>query len=544
MQKALLLFCTLWLCYGSLDAQRRFTVNRVAVLDSLPEKQLAIVEKYGIGKELDKIPVYFRITRVGEAVRRPDKADGIAGKNTKRERIPSIGLILKDSLDSKIRKVSLRNFNQDNNIQVGLQINSANTFLNIQFLNCTFSQLSVRNSKIGALNIKQCQIRSTSVRKCKISHLRISNIQGQRFSVHDSEINSFRIDSFALKFPLKIEKNTIGPAAFHFRLDDSTHTLANFRENTFTARHVRFKGNMHASYPFLRKFVGNKFQGEVQFEAVRKPDDEDEIYILRDVEFEDNVYFRGQLPARLSLDYISTKKEIDFTWVDLDAFCKIALNFSEIEKVKLDYNNFLLSIFLPSNIPIDVKKLDDLRYQRREIDRKEIIFKKLLVKQKQDNLGDSYEKLDLHYKRYKYFRYYTQGGFKPWNWIFYIFSKAWWNFGYDKQWVFLWTLLFLGIFTGINYRFFDLLIGEVYTIKKIEGLYKKLNPKKLKPRSFKMEKLKLVTHYTLFLFLGFKLDHENLSFTRFGWTFYVYFVYTLGLICIAYILNYVLFLQV
>jgi hypothetical protein len=197
--------------------------------------------------------------------------------------------------------------------------------------------------------------------------------------------------------------------------------------------------------------------------------------------------------------------EIDLT---LTAFpgndsikCKINLLHTDISKIKMDYLRFRL--FIPDSVLADSIG----RYKITHDDEIEALYESLLVNFKNRGQNESYQLLDVEYRNYR--------AFKHWyDLIPFWLNKAWWNFGYSKGRVFLWALFFLLIFWFINYFNLKNLNGQVYEMDNIV--------------------------YTSTIFFRLTLKMEKLQYSNRKLTSYLILIYVLGVVCLAYMANFVL----
>lgn len=516
------------------------TINGQSILEDIPPESKKLIEQYNITGEIDRLPNVFEIKRIWETKASMMDLDTLGNPKRKlSNKILKIIFQVKSDIDS-VDRIRITNFDIVDKAHVVINISKSKYIRDIDIKNTKIDAIHIDSSEIELLNIKDSYINSFSIRESKINKgSYISNVNGKSFSINNSDVNSLSLWNINSWYYSTITKNIIGGSRTSISMKSETKFPLRFYDNTVNSR-ITFKGNETSIYPFDRYFHKNQFFNDVIFEGIKKNEKKDTVIVFHDLEFHGKVFFKGSLPSNLLLIDISSEEDIDFTWVDHDTYCHIDLNMTDIDKIKLDYNNFRISRLISNLGPMDLNKLDEKEYKNREIERLEVVFTKLLAKQEKENFGDSYKKLDLHYKGYKYFRY---GRINIWDGIYYIVAKAWWNFGYSKQRIFIWTALFFSLFCTINYFNFNTLINRVYSIEKINTLYKKLNKKDLPAKKHRHEKIKLVVHYTIFVFFGFSLNHENLSFESFKWTIYIYSTYTIGLICIAFILNYILFLN-
>jgi len=252
---------------------------------------------------------------------------------------------------------------------------------------------------------------------------------------------------------------------------------------------------------------------------------------LSDVTFSKNANFRdikekgecsidfteARLPIFLDFSYNhDLANEIDLTTSDFntDGFVKkelpkndsikyhyINLFKSNITKFHIDYIHFRLVFY-------DSKNNSSLPN-----DEKRSIYEQLLKNFKDRGQEDSYEILD---KEYKWFKEPIFLGFLEW---------IWWDFGYKKWLVFIWTIGFLFIFTLLTRIKLNYLQTSVYCIEIVNPLSKHL---------FWHSFL-----YTVSIFFPLSLKGKNFKSSGFG-IIYVVLVYLSGILCVAYIANFII----
>lgn len=177
---------------------------------------------------------------------------------------------------------------------------------------------------------------------------------------------------------------------------------------------------------------------------------------------------------------------------------KIRLNLEEayIEQIDLDYENFEL----------DFSDSTSENYKRQ-------IYINLLENFKNRGQMDSYRRLDLEYK--KLFN----------NFFVHAIQTIWWNYGYEKNRIFMCTGILLALFTLITMIFYKQLqiTYEIENVKTSRSLF--IN-------SFL---------YTCVIFWAWKIDIGNLKFkVNLPAALYIIGMYTMGIICLAYMVNYII----
>ncbi len=317
------------------------------------------------------------------------------------------------------------------------------------------------------------------------------NIEENTFDSSTSIVGSFFVDS----------------AIFH----DNTYKIGAQFDSTTFKNFVSFNLS-HLHGPI--RFIATKFDGFTDFSDIQQ-----------DISTKLNFSF-CQLPEILDFSYNNfIGNEVDFTTANLlpDRLCYINLYNTDISKIKIDYSHFRL--YFRDRYANDT--LSDAKTR--------IIYENLLKCFIDKGQKEDAEILDVAYHNYLL-------PFKWWYWI----PKIWYKFGYCKFWIFGWTLLFILLFSFFTYRSIDRLANEVYTIKNIPSLYPLKRYGRI--RIFKIETCNYFIWrrwwytlvYTISIFFLFSLHIDDLKFGNKSGVAYVIFVYAIGLICIAYMANFVL----
>ncbi|MBS1494700.1 MAG: hypothetical protein JST55_14390 [Bacteroidetes bacterium] len=252
---------------------------------------------------------------------------------------------------------------------------------------------------------------------------------------------------------------------------------------------------------------------------------------FRFAKFNEEVFFdNATLPDTLNFSHINhIQNEIDLTVAKTkpNSVCYINLFNSDISKIKIDYNKFKLC-FDEINKDSTQDKLTE--------DQISSVYSSLLEKFKRSGMTESYKKLDLEFKAWKsccgnsIFERFI-------NCSAYLIQKYWWNFGYEKWRIFIWVAAFLLIFTIVTYVKFDYLMGNIYTIKFIHNFQEKYENLITARKTFYRITCSFI--YSSVLFFGLKIEYDEIKFISL-WTFYIFLIYTTGLICIAYLFNFVI----
>jgi uncharacterized protein YjbI with pentapeptide repeats len=217
------------------------------------------------------------------------------------------------------------------------------------------------------------------------------------------------------------------------------------------------------------------------------------------------------LPDTINFYGSNPDKEVDLTNNILDGRennpIKVNLERVNISNFKLDYQHFKLFFTSESNT-----------------DQREGMYESLLNNFKLNGQQESYKLADIEYQEFKYRQsWYT--------WPLMLINWAWWNFGYSKGLVFFWTAVFLFVFTCFSQRKLEYLNCEIYPMSSVP---------KANEIHTRFDKWWFSFIYTASLFFKLTLRLENLSFKDKRWSTYIILVYTIGVVCLAYMANFVL----
>jgi hypothetical protein len=294
-----------------------------------------------------------------------------------------------------------------------------------------------------------------------------------------------------------------------------------FNEATFSNEAdfiCRFSKNVHFDYAKFSgwtNFSGAKFNGRSYLSLTHLTLRDSSNLRFTDTVLPDTIYFS---------DNSLIKNQIDFSHADFTPESRydyklnqpipilIYLYNSDISKLRLDYIHFKL-----------------LLSDSTSSDETSSVYEALLNNFKTNGQTESYKLLDVEYQQFKWKHSWT-------HWIPCI-PKYWWNFGYDKEYIFVWTLLLLFVFTCFSFIYIHSLNSKVYTMEGIQT-----NPGWEKKLSFKDfgNRLWYSFMYTSTVFFMLSLKIENVHFKEKKGTFYLISIYTIGLICIAYVANFIL----
>jgi len=225
------------------------------------------------------------------------------------------------------------------------------------------------------------------------------------------------------------------------------------------------------------------------------------------------------LPYYTDLTSIKTDVVIDFNFIR----DSIATSIYKVNIYDTDINKLMLT-----------DKFDLYFNDYLSLDIKNGIYKELLDNLFKKGYKNLYRSFDIEYKRFIYENY-NQFSER----ISYLIGRTWWNFGYNKQRVFLWTLIFIFLFSIPIRLKFNLFVEKVYRYDKLLirlRANRKLNNSIIR---FLLDYW-LAFVYTIFVFFNLKLDFDKLSFNNYFASAFILIIYVLGLICTAFIVNLVI----
>lgn len=180
----------------------------------------------------------------------------------------------------------------------------------------------------------------------------------------------------------------------------------------------------------------------------------------------------------------------------------------DISSVNLDYQFFRLDTAGMSNSQI------------------EYTYEQLVKSQQEFGYIEGHKKADIEYMRYK-LRNKTLGKVRDW------VQLTWWTYGYERIRIVWITLLILSVIIAIN-TFFIQQLNDVYTVSPVKN--------RLENGSGKLailNRIWLSVIYSSVIFIGLKLNIEELDISQ-PRSLYILLIYGKGLLCMAFILNYIL----
>jgi|GEM_PF-1132887 len=273
--------------------------------------------------------------------------------------------------------------------------------------------------------------------------------------------------------------------------------------------HSNFKASRFLDLSYMA--IGDK--SNIIFEDAILPDT---VLFAEDYNFKPDIYLNAaNFTDSSRFDYKSNKPIPVYLYL---------LNTS-IAKIHIDYTHFKLC--LPDST---IHKDSDRKRKFISDDQKTGMYEALLNNFKINGQDDSYELLDREYQDFRWKKHWWSYWLSP-------LPKIWWNYGYDKEYVFMWILGLLTLFTIRTYFIIYDLNTKVYKIKSIV-----LNEQWAKKRSVNDFQNRLWNSfiYTSIVFFTLGLKVEEMKFGDRGKAGYLLVVYTLGLVCLAYTANFVL----
>ncbi len=262
--------------------------------------------------------------------------------------------------------------------------------------------------------------------------------------------------------------------------------------------------------------------------------------IFKNAQFNGDVDFSSTVfSKRIDLSFVSKiSDEIDLTMsvIPNNEPCSINLVGASIDKIRFRYKRFQL--WFPEEKTNDAKSSLSLDYDLRAS-----VYEAVLQKQKNSGFIESYEKLDKEYKEFKYTYSASNKSLVSWgeiqNWV----DKHWWGYGYNKELIVINTIILYLLFSFLNVFFLEHMTRNVYNAEKINEYWDEAQSAGIK--TF-ISSIPFSLFYTAQIFFGFKFDLEKLKYKEnlSGWKIFnlVYFIiiFLSGLVCLAYLMNYVL----
>jgi|GEM_PF-2756385 len=126
------------------------------------------------------------------------------------------------------------------------------------------------------------------------------------------------------------------------------------------------------------------------------------------------------------------------------------------------------------------------------------------------------------------------------HWLVDFFEEQWNNYGYNKNLIFLNSLIIMMVFFLINLYLYPKILTDGYTIEEFKNADDKLIKDFNHHRSHWKKDLRNAFYcffYTGFIFWGFKLDIEKIKISNILISFWIIFQFSIGIVCLLNIAN-------
>ena len=185
------------------------------------------------------------------------------------------------------------------------------------------------------------------------------------------------------------------------------------------------------------------------------------------------------------------------------------------------------------NIPLE--KMTVIVDDNQPIENRYLLYQQLLKQLQESGLSEKAEDVDKLYQKLK---------LKENNhYIINLFSQYWWDYGYKKPLVIVNSMFIFLMFLFVNCCFYNSLT-LVYYPNHIKEYERKINTIPSTPYSkdlkFRFFKLLSITLYTSFIFWRVKLELHDLKIKNWVAILWILLQYTVGIVCLAYIANYII----
>ena len=314
---------------------------------------------------------------------------------------------------------------------------------------------------------------------------------------------------------------------------------------------IEFTGPENYPREFIAEFC--VFKNKVEFKYLELEYFELYKSKFHNLKFDEIIFHKANM-SEIYANKIDFKNVL-FTDVDLkfDAFtdwpiisfdnCKIENHFSiqnfGEKKLAISFKTPVEREFLTK---IDIDYLNfKLLFSTESFEERVQIYELLLNNFEESGKKLSYQFLDIEFQ--DYLNSYSNSYIK--NFI----EKIWWNYGYNKEWIFYWIILLVAFFAFINTFILRRLNRQVYPIGFIE--------KRLFEWNKQQKNLKVVFNisffqiwnsiiYTSFIFFGLKFEISNIkedanrNWINRALLIYLLVIYVFGILCLAYFVNFVI----
>ncbi|MBB3701256.1 pentapeptide repeat-containing protein [Flammeovirga yaeyamensis] len=273
-------------------------------------------------------------------------------------------------------------------------------------------------------------------------------------------------------------------------------------------------------------FTGARFDSEANFSLTEF---NSIIYFSKSIFKEKIDFSNSTLPDTIIFDQVTSEEIVDLSLCKLNpnkTICHISLNSTNIEKFKFDYSQgFKLYI-----------QYDSTRNFEKHYTSTVSVYEQIMKMQEKYGYNTGYEKADKEKKEYTYI---SKAKLNKKNWLGFPYlwyhglnklDYVWWDYGYNKMWIFRNTfIIFIALFL-INIPFtLTNKLRNTYDIILLHSI--------LESNNFFIKYIYYNFLFTSFVFFGIKLDFKEIKYTNKLVSLLIIFQYVLGLICMAYIAN-------
>ena len=122
-----------------------------------------------------------------------------------------------------------------------------------------------------------------------------------------------------------------------------------------------------------------------------------------------------------------------------------------------------------------------------------------------------------------------------------IFNEGWWNFGYEKWRILvLWLPFFFLCFLTWNFFHINSLWETMYKDKELGEVFRKRGIPAGPTKEFSWQRFSFSFFYTAVIYFGFKIRHEAVNYNNTLGLLYLYLMYAVGTIHMAFAFSYIL----
>ena len=306
------------------------------------------------------------------------------------------------------------------------------------------------------------------------------------------------------------ESDTINFACFFGKSVFNDHTI--FEDSEFALS----PDFVNASFNDTVDFINLKLERGIDFQSTKFKC----FLALTNLVAKNEFSFKNTyLPEFIDINNLKTEFPLDFNFInDSLKNCRYKINISNT-----DYNKIIFTD------RFSLKFDDEL-----SIDQRNGAYKRLLESLDKSGSKQAYKSFDIEYRGF--INKYYNSLFEK---IGFTVNKYWWNFGYSKERIFIISIFLILLCSIQVFVKLDLYLNKVYSIK---SLSERVKPNLLIRNKFKKILLNYLVAllYTIFLFFSLKLDFDKISFGKFSAGIFILFVFITGLVCTAFIINFVL----